>query len=377
MEARYRVGLAVSGGADSTALLVLMAELRASHGFDAVVLHVDHGLRKESGEDAEFVRRLARRFDLPFHAFATKVVRRKGESVEMAARRVRLGFFADAMKRYRLDCIATAHHMDDVAETFLMRLKRSSGAAGLAGLKPVSFVDGIVFIRPLLNVRGGELREFLRSRGIGWREDATNADTTILRNKVRHVILPFLARELDPKIVEHICRSAGYLRSGLRAEEKMKAKVDDVANAEMSPTDKSNTPPALKVERSVGYERTPVAIGRMPATCWMDAAAVCGRTLIVRGWQGGDRMRPCGFPHRRKLQDIFVTAKVPPAVRRSLPVVVDAETGEVLWIPGYRVSEAVKVPSATAPSLKFTLSQGRRQGNDVQTEKRNKAKEQK
>lgn len=355
--AKLRVGLAVSGGADSTALLVLMAGLRASHGFDAVVLHVDHGLRKESGEDAKFVRRLARRFGLPFHALATKVVRRKGESVEMAARRVRLGFFADAMKRHRLDCIATAHHMDDVAETFLMRLARSSGAAGLAGLKPVSFVDGIVFIRPLLNVRGGELREFLRSRGIGWREDATNADTTILRNKVRHVILPFLARELDPKIVEHICRSAGYLRSGLRAEGKMKAKGDNAANVEKLPIDKSNLLPTLKVERSVGYERTPVAIGQLPATCWMDAAAVRGRTLIVRGWQSGDWMTPCGFPHRRKLQDIFVTAKVPPSVRRSVPVVADAETGEVLWIPGYRVSEAVKVSSATAPSLKLSISQ--------------------
>ena len=93
------------------------------------------------------------------------------------------------------------------------------------------------------------------------------------------------------------------------------------------------------------------------ATCWMDAAAVRGRTLIVRGWQSGDWMTPCGFPHRRKLQDIFVTAKVPPSVRRSVPVVADAETGEVLWIPGYRVSEAVKVSSATAPSLKLSISQ--------------------
>jgi tRNA(Ile)-lysidine synthetase-like protein len=141
----------------------------------------------------------------------------------------------------------------------------------------------------------------------------------------------------------------------LRVEEKVMAKGDNVANAEMSPIGKSNASPTLKVERSVGYERTPVAIGRLPATCWMDAAAVRGRTLIVRGWQSGDWMRPCGFPHRRKLQDIFVTAKVPPAVRRSLPVVADAETGEVLWIPGYRVSEAVKVPSATAPSLKFAF----------------------
>ena len=165
----HKVGLAVSGGADSVALLVLMSELRKEHGFEAVVLHFDHGIRKDSADDAEFVRRLAKRFGLQFRMARVKVERRKGESIEMAARRERLAFFAASMKSMKLDCIATGHHMDDVAETFLMRLKRASGADGLAGLKPVSFVDGIVFIRPLLNVRGGELRSFLKSRGIAWR----------------------------------------------------------------------------------------------------------------------------------------------------------------------------------------------------------------
>ena len=140
---RYRVGLAVSGGADSVALLVLMSELRKEHGFEAVVLHFDHGIRDDSADDAEFVRRMAGRFGLQFRTARVKVARRKGESIEMAARRERLAFFASAMKSAKLDCIATGHHMDDVAETFLMRLKRASGADGLAGLKPVSFVDGI------------------------------------------------------------------------------------------------------------------------------------------------------------------------------------------------------------------------------------------
>ena len=345
-----RVGLAVSGGADSTALLVLMAELRATHGFEAVVLHVDHGLRKESAADALFVERLAARFGLPFHAFRTKVVRRRGESVEMAARRVRLGFFVSCMKRLHLDCIATGHQMEDVAETFLLRLKRASGAEGLAGLKPVSFVDGIVFIRPLLNVSGGDLRAFLRSRGIAWREDATNADISIPRNKVRHVILPFLAREFDPKIIEHICRSAGYLRTGERRP--------PVPPPPPSPSSSLPSPRfTLMVASSVGYEKSSMMIGRLPALGWMAAAALRGRTLEVRGWRPGDWMKPCGFPHRRKLQDIFVTAKVPPPVRHTLPLIADVDTGEVLWIPGYRISESVKVPSADAPSIRFEISE--------------------
>ena len=353
-----RVGLAVSGGADSTALLVLMAELRAAHGFEAVVLHVDHGLRKASAGDAAFVKRLAARFGLPFRELRTKVVRRKGESVEMAARRVRLGFFAACMKSLHLDCIATGHQMEDVAETFLMRLARASGAEGLAGLKPVSFVDGIVFIRPLLNVHGDDLRAFLRSRGIAWREDATNADLSIPRNRVRHVILPFLARELDPKIVDHICRSAAYLRDGAA---KARSGLPCATSLPQGPRDEGEEGDGsaprftLEVALAVGYGKEPFAIGRLPACGWMSAAALRGRTLEVRVWRAGDWMKPCGFPHRRKLQDIFVTAKTPPALRHSLPLVADAATGEVLWIPGYRVAEEVKVPSPEAPSVRFRL----------------------
>lgn len=353
---RYRVGLAVSGGADSVALLVMMSELQEEYGFEAVVLHFDHAIRSDSADDAAFVRRLAGRFALPFHMARVEVAKRKGESIEMAARRERLAFFESSMKRLHLDCIATGHHMDDVAETFLMRLKRASGADGLAGLKPVSFVNGIVFIRPLLNVRGGELRSFLKSRGIAWREDSTNADISILRNKVRHVVLPFLERELDSKIVEHICRSASYLREASRAFRR------DCSAAEAS--EKSVVPEdsapcgeySLAVCAAEGYEVTPSGIGRLPACAWFCAKSLKGRTLEVRKWRDGDWMKPCGFSHRRKLQDIFVTAKTPPALRRELPIVADLETGEVLWIPGYRVSESVKVPSPSAPSLKLTLS---------------------
>ena len=348
----------MSGGADSVALLVLMSELRKEHGFDAVVLHFDHGIRRDSADDAEFVRRLAGRFGLPFHSARVKVVRKKGESIEMAARRERLAFFAESMRRLRLDCIATGHHMDDVAETFLMRLKRASGADGLSGLKPVSIVGDIVFIRPLLNLRGGELRSFLKSRGIAWREDSTNSDVAILRNKVRHVILPFLERELDPKIVEHICRSAGYLRevsSGIVRKVEPARKTPEESCIPDEPSDGSYS---LEVSDAVGYEVSPVEIGKLPACAWFDAETLKGHTLEVRRWRDGDWMRPCGFPHRKKLQDIFVTAKTPPSVRRKLPVVADAETGEVLWIPGYRVSESVKVPSMSAPSVKLCMTYG-------------------
>ena len=88
-----KVGLAVSGGADSVALMVLMAELAGEYGFEPVVLHFDHGIRKDAADDAVFVRRLAGRFGLRFHTASVKVERKKGESIEMAARRERLAFF--------------------------------------------------------------------------------------------------------------------------------------------------------------------------------------------------------------------------------------------------------------------------------------------
>ena len=350
---RRRIGLAVSGGADSVALLALMADLRTSHGFDAVVLHVDHGLRPDSADDARFVETLAGKYGLPFHALRTRVRRRRGESVEMAARRVRLAFFARMTSTLGLDAIATGHHADDMAETFLLRLARGSGPDGLAGLKPVSHVDGVTFIRPLLNVRDADLRRFLSERGIVWREDSTNADTSIPRNNVRHVILPFLREHLDPRITEHICKSAAILRGDLQREQQDNGERHDTQDNQ----DTQDCQLTLAICEAKGYYRRLEAIGRLPAVCELDRKALAGRTLELRTWRPGDRIVPVGLAgHSRKLQDVFVTAKVPPAVRATLPLLADAATGEILWVPGYRVAASAAVASPSAPSWRLTLA---------------------
>ncbi len=341
--------MAVSGGADSTALAVLMAELRREHGFEAVILHVDHSLRDESADDAKFVRRLAKSLRLPFHGVRVKVVRRRGESLEMAARRERLDFFAKMTERLKLDAIATGHHADDVAETLLMRLARGSGADGLAGLKRISHVNGITFIRPLLDLRDRDLKDFLTRRDLAWREDATNRDTSILRNRVRHVILPFLRENLDARITEHIAKTAAILRGELSRPEPVKPieppKADVAAFAY-----------TLTVKPACGYERTPGTIGALPATAYLSRRQLAGRKLELRPWREGDRIAPTGMNGKsRKLQDVYVTAKTPIAVRRTLPVLADRDSGEILWVPGYRVAAAVQVESPTAASWRFTL----------------------
>ena len=199
-----RIGLAVSGGADSVALAFLLTKggkkRNASNRF--VILHVDHGLRAESKEEYRFVRGLAKRLGVPFKGVHARVVRRRGESLEMAARRVRLAFFARATAALGLDAIATGHHMDDVAETFFLKLRRAS----LAGMRETSTVGTVRFVRPLLGCRDAELKAYLVRYGEEWREDASNADVSIERNRVRHELIPYVEKVLDAKIVEHLYR---------------------------------------------------------------------------------------------------------------------------------------------------------------------------
>ena len=207
-----RIGLAVSGGADSVALAFLLTKggkkRNAAKRF--VILHVDHGLRPESKEEYRFVRALAKRLGVPFKGVHAKVARRRGESLEMAARRVRLAFFADCTAKLGLDAIATGHHMDDVAETFLMKLRRAS----LSGIRATSEVGTIRFVRPLLGCRDAELKDYLRKYGEEWREDASNGDVSIERNRVRHEVIPFIEKTLDAKFVEHVYRISRRMQPG-------------------------------------------------------------------------------------------------------------------------------------------------------------------
>ena len=212
-----RIGLAVSGGSDSVALAFLLTKggkkKNAAERF--VVLHVDHGLRKESKEEYRVVKALAKRLGIPFRGTHAKVVKAPGESLEMAARNARLAFFGKCMRSLKLDAIATGHHMDDVAETFLMRIRRVSGPVGLAGIKEKSEVGSIRFVRPLLGCRDSELKDYLRKYREEWREDASNDDVSIERNRVRHEVIPFLEKTLDPNLVEHIAKITEFLRDAL------------------------------------------------------------------------------------------------------------------------------------------------------------------
>ena len=207
-----RVGLGVSGGADSVALLRIFAELRAQLGITIFVLHFHHQLRgAEADEDERFVKALAEELRVPSECGRADVAaeaKRNGWNLEDAARRLRYQFFASVTAAHSLDCVAVAHTANDQAETVLSHLLRGTGIAGLAGIYPVA---GLI-VRPLLELERAELREYLAALGQSWREDATNQDTSRTRARIRHELIPLLLRDFDGSAVTRLARLATHAR---------------------------------------------------------------------------------------------------------------------------------------------------------------------
>jgi tRNA(Ile)-lysidine synthase len=246
-----RVAAAVSGGADSVALLCLLLELRAELGIVLSVAHVNHKLRaEESDQDERFVAQLAQRHGLELHACdapiagghipetrseagseASSDVRSDvrpnsgseiGGGIEAVARKLRYSFFRQLARDGRVSKIATAHTLDDQAETVLLRIFRGTGIRGLSGIHPrIVFEEkGHAFgelVRPLLGFRRAALQEFLRQQGQSWREDSSNRDISFLRNRVRHRLLPLLGEvigeEFGEAAIEHMAELAEIARA--------------------------------------------------------------------------------------------------------------------------------------------------------------------
>ena len=203
--AGQRAGVAVSGGSDSVFLLHALRELASRWNLELSVVHIEHGIRGGASlEDAEFVAKLAASFGLAFHLHAANVPA-ENDNLEQAARRVRAAFYQELLASGKVDRIATGHTRSDQAETVLYRVLRGSGLAGLAGILPVT-QEGCV--RPLLALTRGEIQDWLRERGLEWREDETNQDRSYARNRLRHEILPLLAESFNPRLEEALANLA-------------------------------------------------------------------------------------------------------------------------------------------------------------------------
>jgi tRNA(Ile)-lysidine synthase len=215
VRAGMRLGVGVSGGADSVALLRVLHDRRAELGLVLHVAHLHHGLRgTEADGDLEFVRGLAAGLGLQFHEGRVETGREaeeNGESIEESARRLRYSWFRELMVETPLDAIATAHTRDDQAETVCGKFLRGAWTEGLSGIHPVVRLAEGAIVRPMLGVTRGEVESYLWALGQGWREDSSNRDQAYTRNRIRHELLPVL-EGWNPRLREHMAQMAEVAR---------------------------------------------------------------------------------------------------------------------------------------------------------------------
>lgn len=231
------VAAGISGGADSLCLLFVLLEYQKKVPFDLVVVHVNHLIRKDAGEDAAFVKEISEKHRIPFYlkeVEVEKIARQQHLSEEEAGRKVRYEAFEEALMYYKKEqtkgCkIAVAHHQGDSAETMLFHLFRGTGIYGMTGILPVNNR----IIRPLLKCSRREIEDFLSKREQKWCIDCTNEEDTYTRNKIRHHILGYADKEINERATEHVAKAASQMAS-LRTylEYEVKKMMIDIAEIE-------------------------------------------------------------------------------------------------------------------------------------------------
>ncbi|MBN1832406.1 MAG: tRNA lysidine(34) synthetase TilS [Deltaproteobacteria bacterium] len=231
--------VAVSGGADSVCLLDILNELKAALGIRLVAAHFDHGLR-EGEDDAEtrFVRDLASSMNLPFESEkAASLMDGASGSVEEKARDARYIFLESLREDLSAQKIAMGHHLNDQAETVLMRLLRGTGPSGLTGIPP--FREKAI-IRPLIDIKKEEIESYCKARDLTYKVDSSNLQKDYLRNRIRLELLPSLL-EYQPRLIEHLGRLAGILRD---ENAYMEGRAEDwiVRNADLRSTGEVSIP---------------------------------------------------------------------------------------------------------------------------------------
>ena len=225
---RERILVAVSGGADSVALLRGLALLADDLDLTCLAAHINHGLRDaDSDADADWVASLAQQFGIEFHLRTVDLSERvdAGESLEEAARNARYELLAEIATAANCSIVAVAHTADDQTETILHHLIRGTGLAGLSGMpKSRPLRDGVRLIRPLLEFRRSQIEDWLAELGQDFRTDASNEDRGFTRNRIRHDLLPLLEDQFNPafrqvlaSLSDQAAEAAAFLRS--QAEE--------------------------------------------------------------------------------------------------------------------------------------------------------------
>lgn len=380
---------AVSGGADSMAMLDVLDACREEVGYTLEVVHIHHHLRAESDAEWRFVEEACKARALPFHGVHIDVkayAKKEGLSMEAAAHTLRYEALYRVLDEVSGDYLALAHHANDRAETLLMNMLRGSGIQGLCAMPQKK--DPV--IRPLLALARSDIEAYCADKDLAYVTDASNFDTTIARNRIRHELLTVL-ESYNPAVVEALGRLAlsaeednAYIREEaqkLRAEslfieaaswvlfdrakllnrhhtlikKLVRACVQDVARGRSPLRFEQAEQACSMIEAGKGHldigqglvieaTRRYVFIGRTPQGAWTKKAnawhhqdldghfEAAGDNLAVRTYQAGDTLRQKNLG-RKSLKKIFQERALPPLLRSVWPVVIDTKTKDVLWLP--------------------------------------------
>lgn len=309
--------MAVSGGADSTALLLALDELRTCNKLSVGILvaHLDHGIRKSSGNDARWVSELAKKlgYDCTIgRGKVAEIAQAAADNLEQAARQARYAFLERTAKRKSANYVLTAHTMDDQAETVLLRLMRGSAAPGLGGMelvRPLGRNTPIKLVRPLLWARRTDTEAYCRVRNVEFLVDEMNDDQKFARVRVRQQLLP-LMKSFNNKIVEALSRTASQLRedgAALTTDSAALLRRAALSNQESGTADETRTP-SLDVKV---LSNASAALRRRALRQWISEARGSARRLemvhllavekLLEGSVGGRLVElPGGARVRRK-----------------------------------------------------------------------------
>ena len=407
-----KINVAVSGGADSVALIRILHLLK----INCTIVHINHKLRGlDSDNDQKFVENIGNELNIPVLTYEENIEdysKINKQSLEMSGREIRHKFFSTLSNKY----IALAHHADDQAENFIIKASKGSSLSGLGGMPVVQKLGVLTIIRPLINLSHKDLCEWLINNNWTWREDKTNQDNIFLRNRIRNNIIPIIKKELNTDFIKTLNRNMNLIReedfyldqltSNYSIETIKDAPLvlrrrwiriwlhnnqisrigyettNQIANGltntkgtrfynvnknwkvvieygipSLIKFDKNNVSPKwnLNIEYGNGWKKdVGKRAGILPAKASISAKKVGDLDLRVRCIQPGDQFQPLGMLGHKKLQDILIDQKVPQRERALIPVVTCKNT--IVWIPGYSIANGWEVSKQTDSSLHLYLT---------------------
>lgn len=390
--------VALSGGADSVALALMMKE----RGLNVYALHCNFHLRgKESDRDENFVRHFCDANNIPLevcHFDTRNLAKKYGMSIEMEARELRYTWFAEQAQTLKAEAICVAHHKDDQAETLLLNLIRGTGMRGLAAMHPDRTINGLRILRPLLDITKQEILDYLASRHQEYVTDSTNLERDALRNRIRLDVMPML-RELNPNITDCLARTAYNVRMELDADSEeasyhkwlaplgfSRQQILDIYAHRPHGSDEiisatgqiwHSSTHNLLMDRGkwILQEKTEdnaesipeLVITRLPSgtvirkedftdrqQALVDADSISG-TLELRYVQTGDRFRPFGFVSGSKLVSDYLTdRKVSLFDKQKQLVAIDSATQRIVWLVGREIDNRYRITQSTKNILRIT-----------------------